>query len=321
MSNTRSSSGQRLVLKICVGIIVVGGGILAIDKFIVRKGEPAKSERLSNLAAEYDLREGGATERKRLKSLLQSFNAQDRAPDPVGGFLFREDEVHTLWLFEYEEQRTALHHSRRQDSTVKVTLFGILFELKEAVTLPEWQQAVTATPPVPPHTLTSIGQLSRLADYHMSMQGNCLLFNTSIETWALKQAINQQTSAEFHAGLFNSAMKVDVQSTVNLVNSLESGASPLPSFYTIDLPDIKIAIPKNTGISNRLSEINRETHEKIAADLEASDLKYKAIREENRKKMEAIQAKMNKNMERHRVKKVTPPPAPAVDVEETAPTD
>ncbi len=102
----------------------------------------------------------------------------------------------------------------------------------------------------------------------MAMSQSHVLFASQLETWALMQASNQSVSSEFHAGLLNSALRIDVQRALDIVSLLDADLPTLSRFYTIDVPDVDIDIPDASKISAGLSDIAAQTEAKLAAQRE-----------------------------------------------------
>lgn len=292
----KKTAGKSLVW-IAFGIfLAVCFGILAIDKFVVKRDAPSKDDRLQALVAEFGLSEGTSADRTQLLEILATLPGGIEAVETV---VYRADDQHRLWLFEFDERKTAFYRTNKPDSTIDVTLFGVLFELKGDVNLPAWSQAEDAAPPVPPFTLASMGVFSRLSDYRMAMNGNSILFTTAAEGWALKQVVDQRQSVEFHPGLFNSAMKVDVQVAVDVVNALDTGLEPLPRFYVIDVPEINIQIPQTTGISNRLNKVREDMNAELEALRVQREADNERIRAENSARMKAAVSNMSERIKQH----------------------
>lgn len=297
------SSAQKLILKICAIIIVLGLGILAIDRWIVNPDKPSQDERIQTLIGEFGLTP--QTETGTLAAFEKKLGAfQDLTGkiQKIGPVFSKSMGVQQLWLFEYTTREVAIHQVARPDASVDVTLFGIYLDLGPGAPLPAWTQNDTDTPPTPPHTEKSVAQLQRLPQYRMAMQERHVLFVSTLETWSLKQAVDQQTSPEFHPGLFNSAMKVDVQMALDVINQMDTGNAPLPRFYTVDIGPLDLPAPDISPLQNKIQEATRQAREKMDADREALRLKMEKDRAENQARMDAarkaFKEKMDANNER-----------------------
>jgi hypothetical protein len=64
------NKAQKITLVLCAVIIVLGLGILAIDKYFVRGKVPPRDDKLVALASEFNLRVSGADDAARLQKRL-----------------------------------------------------------------------------------------------------------------------------------------------------------------------------------------------------------------------------------------------------------
>ena len=150
---------QKLLLKICGGVMVVGLGILAIDKFVVRRGETPRDQRYAKVAHDLGFElataDTQAKEFATLRKRLEPFAKVTGTIANLGPVMTRSDEVRAVSLFEYSVRKTAINRTGpRPDSSVDITLLGILIDFAAPLELPAWQRSETA--PTPPFTLEAV---------------------------------------------------------------------------------------------------------------------------------------------------------------------
>lgn len=282
------SRSIKWILIVCAIVIGLGLGVLAIDRWVIERDVPPKDQQLEALAEGHGLTlhdEDASLDE--LRALLDPFRSTTGDPGRIGPALSRSDGDRKLWLFEYSSRETAVARAGKPNIDAEVTLFGILLDLGPGPDLPAWSQADGATPPMPPHSADSIARLGRLDGYRMAMRGRRVLFVSTVQGWALKQAIEQRTSAEFHPGLLNSAMKIDVQMALDTVNAMDLDMSPLRRFYQVDIGPIDLPKPDASGLRSALDESSRQVKEKLDADMAALRERMARQREENRARFEA----------------------------------
>lgn len=303
------SNQQMLILKVCGVIIAIGLIILGIDRFIVRRGEPSAEERLDALVEELDvvLRED-AEAADQVRRLLAPFEEMAGNPTDIGPILYRQDEGGDLWVFEYRLRKMFLYRLGRPNVDVDVPLLGILMELPPSAALPAWRSTSGEPPPTPPFSAPALARLAAVEDLDLAMDGRVVFFTSRLETWALQQAMNQRISAEFHPGLLNSALRVDVQRAIDVVNLLETGLPAMARFYELDIPKPSIEVPSATGISAtitraaeelqiELDALRAQREEERAAREAAFQADMEAANQRRQEQMEARQAEMKANLE------------------------
>jgi hypothetical protein len=263
ISNPRT---QLLILKICGVVIFVCLIILGIDKYIVRRHEPSTEEQLDRLTEELALepRDDEASVEE-LRGLLSAFEEEIGRPNEIGPVLTRTDDAGVLWIFEYKVNQRFLYRPRTTDLSVDMPLLGILMELPRSVALPGWNSDGETAPPQPPFTNEAVERLAAIDDLDMSMTGRLVFFTSRVKTWALKQAIDARVSAEFHPGLLNSALRIEVQRAINVVNRLDAGLPQIAQFYQIDVPKPDIEIPSTAGIFEGLSTLAEDLQQELGA--------------------------------------------------------
>ncbi|NEV64012.1 hypothetical protein [Thiorhodococcus minor] len=282
------SRSANWILIACALVIGLGLGVLAIDRWVVKRDLPPKEQQLAALAEDFGLTlRDDDVSLAELRALLSPFAATTGAPDRIGPALSRSDGERLLWLFEYSSRETAIARVGKPDVHAEVTLFGILLDLGPGPDLPAWSQAEDSRPPAPPHTVDSIARLARLDGYRMAMHGRRVLFVSTLQTWALKQVAEQRTSAELHPGLFNSAMKVEVQLALDTVNAMDLDMAPLDRFYQIDIGPIDLPKPDASGLRSALEESSRQAKEQLDRDMAELRERMARQREENRARFEA----------------------------------
>lgn len=257
-----------LILKICACIIIVGLVILAIDKFVVRRGEPSQEQRLEQLTDDLALanHSDDETVRQRLQAILTQHEDITGRGIEVHTILNRADAGAQLWLVEFSSREFALYRGKGQTSQVDVRRLAIVIEFAESTDLLSWSQESAEAPSI--LSAEARQRLQRMDDFRMAMAHSHVLFASQLETLALLQATNQSVSSEFHAGLLNSALRIDVQRALDIVNLLDADLPTQSRFYSIDVPTLEIDMPDAIKISAGINEIAQETEAKIAAQRE-----------------------------------------------------
>jgi hypothetical protein len=212
----------------------------------------------------------------RLRAHVERFPRVGGRPGTIGPILSRRSAAGTLHVFEYTRSGVAMPGPQGRLVRAAPTMLGIVMEVEGARPLPAWQQD-EAKPPAPPHTEASLARLARIEDLRMATAGGVVLFASQRDRFVLKQLTEQSTSAEFHPGLFNSALPIDVQRALDVVAAMDFGQRPFERFST---PAVRTNLPptRSTGIPERLQEIRRE-----------QDAKLEALRAEQRAQREARQ--------------------------------
>jgi hypothetical protein len=278
---------QLLTLKICAVIIVVGLVILAIDRWIVRADEPAREQQLGQVIQQNELQQvTGQAGLDELQRKLQAFEAVTGQVQKVNTALLRIEASARLWLIEYQSRERSLIGANAPMARVDVPLFAILIEFENDPGWPAFRQENAADAPeiLPPDFAA---RLLRMAEYRLAMQGRQVVFASQLQTAALMQSVQANTSPEFHPGLLNSAMRVDVQAAIDIVNAFP-GSPQLARFYQIE--GIEVNLPKVDG--SALSKRLRADRERIQAEQRAASeelaRKFEQDRAEFRKRNEEL---------------------------------
>ncbi|MCB1607567.1 MAG: hypothetical protein KDI71_11380 [Xanthomonadales bacterium] len=258
-----------LILKICALIIVVGLAILAFDRYYVRRDQPSEGEQLARLSEEHQLDQQSprGEQAARILELLRAHHDITGNPQQINTLLSRSEGASTLRLIEFDTREFALYRGNGQTSRVNVALVAVLIEFDADAGLPDWNQALNPDPPQPPFGAEALARLRAMDDYRMATGSHHALFVSQRQGPALIQAINQSVSADFHPGLLNSAMAIDVQRAVDIANLLEAPLPQVARFYQIEVPELKIDLP-DRPVSAGLDEIVQQTHDQIAAQRE-----------------------------------------------------
>lgn len=309
---------QKRILQVCAVIMVIGAAILAIDKFVVRKDEPSTQEQLSTLEEDLGLvqRDDHAS-KSALRDALAGFEPLTGPIGELGPILTRDEDGARLWLFEYTMRELVLYRPGKTNLDIEVRHFGILIAFDTAPGWPAWMG--DGDPPRPPFTAPMTRRLAAMDEYRMGLSGPYAFFTSGLETGSLTQAINRSISAEFHPGLFNSAMRLDVQRALDIVNGLEGDRLRLARFYQIDVPKLDIELPSTEGITRGMEEtrttlqkeldalraereaqaarLRKESAARMAEARKAMQERLAASREEARQRLEAITEKANQRRE------------------------
>lgn len=256
---------QLLILKICAVLIVVGLIFLAVDHWFVRANRPDSAQQLGQVMEQDGLQlVTDALELEALTGKLQAFEAVTGQVQKINTALLRADDSARLWLIEYQSRERSLIGANAPMARVDVPLFAILVEFEQD---PGWPSFVQENPGDAPEVLPTefATRLLRMDEYRMAMHERLVVFASQLQTAALMQSVQASTSPEFHPGLLNSAMRVDVQVAIDIVNALP-GSPQLARFYKIE--GIEVNLPKVDG--SALSERLRADRERIQAEQQAA---------------------------------------------------
>jgi hypothetical protein len=249
---------QRTLLILCGVIIAIGLVVLGIDRFIIKRDQPPLDARRSARAAELGMID--------LTPDHAGLDALHERLAPFAGVLGELHRIDAAWSRPLDAWKVWL-----AETTVtpigqpdRTTRFLVLFEGPAPLDLPAWVQDA-APPPQPPFTEAAIARLTPLAAYQLIASGNRALFVARSNRPAVLEAIQRNQSDEFLPGLLHSALPVDIQAMVNLLNALDTGASPLSAFHRIAV-EVNLPPVRPTGISNRLAEIRRELDATLASN-------------------------------------------------------
>ncbi|MCP5195621.1 MAG: apolipoprotein A1/A4/E family protein [Gammaproteobacteria bacterium] len=293
--STVFSTLQKRILQGCAVMMMIGGVILAIDKFVVRKDEPSTQEQLSTLEEELGLAQrNDDASKSALRNALAAFEPLTGPIGKLGPILNRDEDGARLWLFEYTVRELALYHPGKTHLNIAARHFGILIAFETAPGWPTWMG--DSVPPRPPFTALLVARLAAMDDYRMGLAGQYAFFTSGLETGVLAQAMNRSISAEFHPGLFNSAMRLDVQRALDIVNGLEGEQPRLTRFYQIDVPKLDIELPSTEGITRGMEEA-RTTLQKELDALRAERQKQSArLREESAARRAEVREGMRESL-------------------------
>jgi len=200
--------------------------------------------------------------------------------------LWREDAAHRLWVFEFKASELVMVSSNAlrplQRHRAGVTRLGIAVELKD-VSLPGWNVLQGIDWP-PPWTAEAIARAERIEDLWLGMDGPFVVALARPDRFPLHEMVARNISPEFHPGLLNSALAIDVQRVVDVVNLLDTSAPPLPRVYRIEgievklpavaRPDFSSAFPRR-GVEPgqapvSLEHVRAESEARMASALQAT---------------------------------------------------
>jgi hypothetical protein len=282
---------QLLILKICGVVIAIGLIILAIDRWIVRADAPDNEQQLTRLIEETRLHPvTSATELDELLRKLQAFEAVTGQVQGISTALLRTESSARLWLIEYRSRERSLIGANAPLARVDVPRFAILIEFEND---PGWPIFAQENPGDAPAILPAefADRLRRMSEYRLAMQERLVVFASQLQTAALMQSVQASTSPEFHPGLLNSALRIDVQAAIDIVNALP-GSPQLARFYTIE--GIEVNLPQVDG--SALSERLRADRERIQAEQQAAreqrEREFEQQRAEFRQRNEEINRKL-----------------------------
>jgi hypothetical protein len=263
--------GRASLLAFALALCVATGPALAADE---------EARRLEALAATHSMTiDRDPATAARLRAHVERFPQVGGRAGTLGPILSRRGAAGMLHVFEYTRSGISMPGPQGRLLRAAPTMLGIVMEIDGARPLPSWQQG-EAQAPVPPHTEASLARLNRIEDLRMASAGAVILFASQRDVFVLKQITDQSTSKEFHPGLFNSALPIDVQRALDVVAAMDFGQRPFERFAV--LPPVRTDLPatRSTGISERLQEIRRE-----------QDAKQEALRAEKQAQREAARAR------------------------------
>ncbi|MGE4069552.1 MAG: hypothetical protein AB7E72_00075 [Lysobacterales bacterium] len=293
---------QLLILKICAVVIVVGLIILAIDRWIVRADEPGREEQLAQVIEQNALQPiTGQDELDSLQDKLRAFEAVTGQVQKINTALLRQEAAGRLWLIEYQSRERSLIGANAPMARVDVPLFAILIEFGADPGWPPFvQKRAGDVPEILPAEFAQ--RLLGMDDYRLAMQGRLVVFASQLQTAALMQSIQSNTSPEFHPGLLNSALRVDVQSAIDIVNALP-GSPQLARFYEIEGIEVKLPQVDGSALSERLRADQerirteqRAASEELARQFERDRAEFRRrneeLRQEFRQRIDAANEKL-----------------------------
>jgi hypothetical protein len=272
---------QRRVLIACTMVLVLAGGILAVDAVFVRVAPAAGADldgpsappasapaapALESVARELGLAvdEDPAAVRE-LRRVLDALPELGAAGAGIGPVLARTGAGHRLWLLEVEVEETLMvgyTGSAQRQHTGALRRLAIVLRL-DGAQLPRWQQDQSAPAPAPPWTPAALARLARIEDLHLASNGPYLVAVARPDRFALLEKVQRERSVEFHPGLLNSALAIDVQRVIDIANLLETDPAPVPRVYGVDV-EVKLTGVRRPNLSARL-QASRAT---MQADIE-----------------------------------------------------
>ena len=253
---------------------------------------------MATVAAEYGLtlHEDTAV-LDRLHHILGRFADLTGRLGRIGPVLMREGKASTLWLFEFQRIELGLSTRYGYRPNLEVTMLGILIEYHESEPpLPDWRQGA-GSPPQPPHTPASLARLATIDDLRMGMAERFVLFASEPAAWALKQAVDQSISAEFHPGLLNSSLPIDVQRAIDVVALMRTDRAAPERFYRPAGIEVRLPVPGPVGIQPRLDKAREQMEadravlrERMAREREERAARMAAEREQREAERDARKA-------------------------------
>ena len=287
---------QLLILKICAVLIVVGLIILAIDRWIVRADEPGREEQLAQVMEQNALQPiTGQAELDSLQDKLRAFEAVTGQVQKINTALLRQEAAGRLWLIEYQSRERSLIGANAPMARVDVPLFAILIEFGADPGWPPFVQELAGD--VPEILPTEFAQrLLRMDEYRLAMQGRLVVFASQLQTAALMQSIQRNTSPEFHPGLLNRALRVDVQAAIDIVNALP-GSPQLARFYEIEGIEVKLPQVDSSALSERLRADQERIRTEQRAASEELARQFERDRAEFRKRNEELRQEFRQRID------------------------
>lgn len=301
------------LLKVLLAVILVCAAILLIYRFFVSGPAAEDAPSMNDIASRLGLQHVDAqSQAPTLLALLGRFKAIAGAPQSVQTVLWREDAAHRLWVFEFKASEVVMVSSNAlrplQRHRAGVTRLGIAVELKNA-SLPGWNVRQGTDWP-PPWTAEAIARAERIEDLWLATDGPFVVALARPDRFPLHEMVGRNISPEFHPGLLNSALAIDVQRVVDVVNLLDTGAPPLPRVYRIDgvevklpavpRPDFSGAFPRREAEPGQaplsLQELRAESAAKLAEALAKSEVARRQIADDTA----AAQAALRSDSERLR---------------------
>ena len=269
-------ASQKWTLIVCAGVIVVGLAILAFDRYVVRGDQsstpPRSASTLDDVASTLQMQPiDSAAERLGLLRLLQQQPELVGRDPTIEAVLQRRFDGATLTAIDFSSQTAGMYGAQGTRHDVAVGHLAILLQLDAGSALPDWSTLSGEPAPAPPFTVGALARLAAMDEFEMASSERQLIFVSRADGWALMRAAERSTSAEFQPGLLNSALRIDLQRAIDVLNALELGLAGLPPIYEIKV-DPRIEVNLDTGISERL--------EKVRLDAEAQRLQLKETLEE-----------------------------------------
>lgn len=289
-----------------IACIPIGIGVLLVDHFWVRRGTAPVEERLAEVAEKHGLTlEYESDLASALQEVLERFPEITGNAHSVGPVLWKEEAGYRLLLFEYEEERRFMRVRQgnvRRNIQGDVGRFGMVVQLA-GLELPRWSQAGGAEPPAPPWTAEAVQRARAIDDLLLGMEGETILAVSRPERYALGEAMDRRRAPEFYTGLLGGSLHIDVQRVLDVVNLMQTGSSPLPRFYNIELPKIEIATPSVDAFQERMEESRRRRQEEMEERRQALRDQSEARQREIAEEMETRRAEQQARMDAQRIER------------------
>ena len=297
------SPGAWLLLKICLIIIVVGLGILAVDRWIVRRGEVPVSEQRTQLASELSLEViADADQLAQWQARLAGWSVLTGDVSEVEQVL-RQRQAHAdLWLVEFRSSERSILQTSVRPRHMAVQRLAIVLELQQAPGWPAFEQTDAAqAPPLLPAEYAQ--RLGRMSEYRMLIDGPWVAFISQPAGEPLLQIVQSDTSADFHPGLLNSALRIDVQRGLDIVAAMP-GAPELERFYRLDGIEVQIDTPSVSQLSATLQAQREQTAAQVRAASEQAVADFQRqsaeIRRRQQENLARFRERNARNLERFR---------------------
>jgi hypothetical protein len=288
------SGGHRIVLMACAAVVVVAGGILLIDALFIRKESVPMQDALPVVAQRLGLTlEPESEDSEWLSQRLQQVPQLAAADIQVGPVLTRADALHRLWLFEFGVAQTVLVSNRPQGGLhahqAVLDRLALVVQVHGA-RLPSWVQDV-APPSSPPWTAEALTRLARIEDLRLATDGEFIIAVARPGAFGLYEMMARQRSVESYPGLLNSALPIDVQRVLDIVNLIRPEQGALPPIYRIDV-QVRLPEIREPQIGARMEEVRTQQRAQVA-ELRA---RLEADREAMRAKLSADSAKQREQL-------------------------
>ncbi len=252
---------HKILLIGCAVIIVVASAILLIDRFFIREPALPLSESLPPVAERLGLSlDVDAADRALLAEVLSAMPEIAGEVVSIETVMRRTDANHRLWVFEFKAREVVMVSSGQltplRTHSAGITRLGIVLELAGA-SLPAWQQTQPDAPPAPPWTAEADQRHALIEDLWFGFAGPYVVALARPGRFPLEELVAPNFSPEFHPGLLNSALAIDVQRVLDVVNRMHTGVPQLARVYQIDV-DVKLPPVRKPELASRMAEIARE---------------------------------------------------------------
>lgn len=282
------------LLKALLAVLFLCAAILLIDRFFVPRPPAEDAPAVTDIATRLSLQhDAGQSQTATLRTLLGRFEPIAGAVQSIETVLWREDATHRLWVFEFKASEVVMVSSNRfrplQRHRAGVTRLGVAVELKGR-SLPAWSVLQDGDWPAP-WTAGAIERAQRIEDLWLAMDGPFVVALARPDRFPLHEMVARSISPEFHPGLFNSALPIDVQRLVDVVNLLDTGAPPLARVYRIEgievklpelrRPDLTGALPRRDGNPDAppvsLEQLRAESEARMASARDKSEALQRSL--------------------------------------------